>query len=87
VEVEVEVVINRGSVPLPRTQANAGEQESGGGKRLLPSAAQRLFAAVTMERRRSFNPFCKDTEPWDVLAASAETAEQVGAADKAPYLS
>ena len=74
-----DAVVKRGFVPVPRTQASGGVHVLGA--MLVPSALQETLAACTMERRRLFRPFCKDAVPWGLLAASAATDEQAGAAE------
>ena len=82
VEVD-ELMMKRGSVPVPRTQANGGVQVVLV-EMLFPAASHEAFAAVTIERRRSFKPVCKDAVPWGVFAASADTAEHAGTAERKP---
>lgn len=57
-----EAVVNRGVVPVPRTQASGSVQgllaEMG-----LPSVLQELLAACTRANRRLFKPASKETVP------------------------
>jgi hypothetical protein len=69
------VVVNFGFVPVPRTHASAGVQMLVG-EMLLPSALQELLAAWTMARRRSFKLVCREVVPCVLFVARADTAEQ-----------